>query len=100
MTGRNAGATRVQWWTDGRKPVSSRAAGMAAVWKRVDMVPSKARRRANGDGTLFYEHARARWRGAVAWTDSAGILRRRSFSGRTKADVRRRMQAVTADLMV
>ena len=39
-----------------------------------------------------------RWRGAVAWTDPDGKPRRRAFSGKRQADVRRRMDELRAEL--
>ncbi len=62
------------------------------------MAESTARRRANGEGYLKHDPKRDRWRGAVAWTDPDGTPRRRAFSGRRQADVRRRMDELRAEL--
>lgn len=59
---------------------------------------TRRKRRTNGDGTLFEDKARGRWRGAVAWTDPDGTLQRRSFSGKTRSDVKARMDRLRSDL--
>src|SRR5262245_52505285 len=55
------------------------------------------RRRASGEGSI-YRTADGRWRGAVAWTDHTGALRRRFVSGPTAAVVRERVASLRADL--
>jgi len=62
------------------------------------MAESTARRRANGEGYLKHDPKRDRWRGAVAWTDPDGTPRRKAFSGKTRTDVRRRMDELRAEL--
>jgi integrase len=62
------------------------------------MAGSTVRRRGNGEGYLKHDPKRDRWRGAVAWTDPDGTPRRRAFSGKTRADVRRRMSDLRAEL--
>lgn len=54
-------------------------------------------RRANGEGSLYEDTARGRWRGFVSWTDQDGKLRRRSWSG-TKAHVKREMAKAQREL--
>lgn len=58
--------------------------------------PTRSRRRANGEGSI-YEY-RGRWRGAVTWTDTAGIRQRRTIAGKTQAEVRRALAELTAQL--
>lgn len=55
------------------------------------------RHRGNGEGSLYYVKSEDRWRGALSWTDEAGIPRRRTVSGKY-ADVRRRLAKIRADL--
>jgi integrase len=62
------------------------------------MAQSTARRRGNGEGSLFHDKARNRWRGMVAWTEPDGTLRRRTVSGETQAEARRKVAALRADL--
>jgi integrase len=62
------------------------------------MAESTARRRGNGEGYLKHDPTRDRWRGAVAWTEPDGTPRRRAFSGKRQADVRRRMDELRAEL--
>ena len=54
-------------------------------------------RRANGEGSLYEDKARGRWRGFVSWTDQDGKLRRRSWSG-TRAHVKREMGKLQQEL--
>src|SRR6187200_2413237 len=56
------------------------------------------RRRANGEGYIAEDKKRGRWRGAVAWTDPDGTLHRRSFSGRTRSEVKARMDRLRSDI--
>ncbi len=56
----------------------------------------KARRRANGEGSIY--PYRGGWRGAVTWTDPDGTRHRKVVSAKLKDDVRRRVSAIVADL--
>ena len=56
----------------------------------------KARRRANGEGSIY--QYRGGWRAALVYTDPDGTRRRRTVSGKTQADVRRTLSALRADL--
>ena len=80
----------------GGKPEAVKVALLYA--RTATMVESTARRRANGEGYLKHDATRDRWRGAVAWTDSHGHCGGRAFSGRRQADVKRRMDALRAEL--
>ena len=62
------------------------------------MAESTVRRRGNGEGYLKHDPKRDRWRGAVAWTDRDGTPRRKAFSGKSRADVKRRMDALRTEL--
>jgi integrase len=55
------------------------------------------RRRANGEGSVYLTSG-GRWRAALTWTDGSGRRQRRVLSGKTQADVRRRLGALRADL--
>jgi integrase len=55
-------------------------------------------RRANGEGYLKHDPKRDRWRGAVAWLDPDGTLKRKAFSGPTRAAVRDRMDDLRSEL--
>lgn len=58
-----------------------------------------ARRRGNrspGEGSIY--PYRGRWRGAVSWTDRDGIRQRRTVYGKTQAEVRRQLAAISIDL--
>lgn len=55
-------------------------------------------RRANGEGSLRHDKARDRWRGAVAWLEPDGTLRRKAFSHRSKAVVRGKMADLQREL--
>lgn len=59
---------------------------------------TKPRRRANGEGSIYYVEADGRWRGALAWTDEASRSRRRTVTGRTQGDVRRKLTELRAEL--
>lgn len=56
------------------------------------------RRRANREGTIYHVPAENRWRAALSWTDEAGRRHRRIVSGKTQADVRRRLGELTSAL--
>jgi integrase len=56
------------------------------------------RRRANREGSIYHLPAENRWRAALSWTDETGIRHRRVVSGKTQADVRRKLGALRADL--
>jgi integrase len=60
-------------------------------------VPRKARRRANGEGSI-YKDASGRWRGAVTWTDSEGRTQRRTVSAVLRNDAKRRLGVLRAEL--
>lgn len=53
-----------------------------------DPKTDKAPRRANGEGSL-YPTSEGRWRGALTFVDGAGVRRRKTVSGRTRAAVRK-----------
>jgi integrase len=55
------------------------------------------RRRANGEGSI-YETAEGRWRGAVTWLDAAGRRQRRTVSGKSQGEVRKRLSALRSEL--
>lgn len=54
-------------------------------------------RRGNGEGSI-YETADGRLRGAIAWTDAHGDRHRRVVAGRTRAEVRRALGVIRAEL--
>jgi integrase len=84
---------------DGPEVRVPEAVAVALLYGRIaTMVESTARRRGNGEGSLKHDMARDRWRGAVAWTDPDGTPRRRWYSGKTRADVKRRMDKLRAEL--
>jgi len=58
--------------------------------------PTRTRRRANGEGSIY--PYRGRWRGAASWTDDAGIRQRRTVNGKTQAEVRRALTELTGQL--
>ena len=53
--------------------------------------PKRPRRRASREGSIYYVESEQRWRAALTWTDEAGKRHRRQLSGRTQAEVRRRL---------
>lgn len=58
----------------------------------------QARRRANREGTIYHVPSENRWRAALTWTDAEGKRHRRVVSGKTQAEVRRRLGELRADL--
>lgn len=62
------------------------------------MQESNVRRRGNGEGSLYFDKKRGRWRGAVAWTDPDGQTHRKSITGTGYADIRRKVAAVRSEL--
>lgn len=58
----------------------------------------RPRRRANREGSIYHVPGEDRWRAALSWTDASGVSHRRVVSGKTQADVRRRLAALRADL--
>lgn len=56
-----------------------------------------ARRRANGEGSI-YRTKNGRWRGAASWIDASGQRHRKYVTAKTQADVRRRLAQVQAEL--
>lgn len=56
------------------------------------------RRRANREGTIYHVPSEKRWRAALTWTGADGIRHRRTVSGKTQADVRRRLGELTTAL--
>lgn len=44
----------------------------------------------NSDGTLFYDEKRKKWRLQISYYSSMGELKRKSFSGDTKAEVKKK----------
>jgi integrase len=58
----------------------------------------RSRRRANREGTIYHTPVENRWRAALTWTDESGKRHRRVVSGKTQADVRRRLGELRADL--
>jgi integrase len=61
-------------------------------------IASRSRRRANREGSIYFVESEGRWRAAVTWTDAEGRQRRKQISGRTQADVRKRLAALRTDL--
>jgi integrase len=60
------------------------------VTEHTTVGPRRARRRSPGEGSVYQDRP-DRWRAAVAWVDSTGVLRRRTVTGRTQAEARRRL---------
>lgn len=58
--------------------------------------PTRSRRRANGEGSIYQD--RGRWRGAATWTGPDGKRRRRVVSGTTQAEVRGKLAELTAQV--
>ena len=58
--------------------------------------PTRPRRRANGEGSIYAY--RGRYRGALTWTDRDGIRKRHTVYGKTQADVRRELDALRVEL--
>jgi integrase len=58
--------------------------------------PTRARRRANGEGSIYSD--RGRWRAALTWTDAAGIRQRRTISGKNQAEVRKQLAELRGQL--
>lgn len=56
------------------------------------------RRRANREGTIYHVASENRWRAALTWTDDAGKRHRRIVSGKSQADVRKRLGQLRSDL--
>ncbi|MBA2254441.1 MAG: site-specific integrase, partial [Chloroflexi bacterium] len=59
---------------------------------------TKPRRRANGEGSIYFIEGEGRWRGALTWTDDDGRQRRRAVTGKTQADVRRKLTGLRGEL--
>ena len=58
--------------------------------------PTRSRRRANGEGSIY--PYRGRWRGALSWLDADGKRQRRTVHGSAQADVRRQLADLRAQL--
>ena len=58
--------------------------------------PKAARRRAAGEGSIFHLPSENRWRAALTWTDDTGKRHKCIVSGKTQADVRRKLGALRA----
>jgi len=58
--------------------------------------PTRSRRRANGEGSIYAY--RGRYRGALTWTDRDGTRKRHTVYGKTQADVRRELDALRVEL--
>lgn len=52
-------------------------------------------RRANGDGSLYYDEKRKIWRGAVVTgNDAMGKRKRKYVSGKTQTEVKQKMKQI------
>lgn len=61
---------------------------------------AKARKKGNGEGSIVEDKKRRRWRGylSVGYDSTTGKVKRKTFSGKTKAEVRDKMAAFSNEL--
>lgn len=61
---------------------------------------AKARKKANGEGSIVEDKKRRRWRGylPVGYDSTTGKVKRKTFSGKTKEEVRSKMDAFKTEL--
>ncbi len=58
---------------------------------------TRTRRRSRGEGSV-YKTAEGRWRGAAAWTEPDGTVRRRVVSGKTAAEARDKLDGLRREV--
>ena len=59
---------------------------------------TKKSKNANGEGSLFYDEQNNRWRIQVSYKTPNGETKRKSFSGKTKTEVREKKSKFLFDI--
>ena len=52
----------------------------------------KASKRANGDGTIYFDEKQKTWRAEIQWVDSAGVTHRKSWKDKKQASIKTKMR--------
>lgn len=58
------------------------------------------KRNSNGNGSIFYDEARKRWRAQIQWTDKAGERHNKKFVGAKKSEVKNRLDEFRRQLLI
>ena len=58
------------------------------------------KRNSNGNGSIYYDEARKRWRAQIKWTDKAGEKHVKKFVGAKKTEVKGRLDEFRRQLLI
>lgn len=61
---------------------------------------TKKTRASNRNGTIYHDEARNKWVAEISWTDRAGVLRRKKFSGKTRMAVKTKLDSFRRQLLI
>lgn len=57
-------------------------------------------RRRNGEGTIYFDESRNRYRAEIQYRDSNGEKKKKKFSGKTKREVKEKLEAFSTTLLI
>ncbi len=60
----------------------------------------KASKRANGDGTIYFDEKQKTWRAEIQWVDSAGVTHRKSWKDKKQASIKTKMKEFKKQLLL
>ncbi len=59
-----------------------------------------ATRKDNGQGSIYFNEKKGYWYATIQWTDSSGKKRKKDFSGKTKAAVKKKLDEFKKELLL
>lgn len=60
----------------------------------------KAKKRSNGEGTVYFIESEKRWRAEITWFDNAGRKRRKSWTSQKQSEVRNNLAEFKKQLLI
>ena len=60
----------------------------------------KASKRANGEGTIYFDEKQKTWRAEIQWVDSAGVTHRKSWKDKKQASIKTKMKEFKKQLLL
>ncbi len=59
-----------------------------------------AARKDNGQGSMYYDEGKGYWYAEIQWKDSTGTKKRKKFSGKSKASVKKKLEEFKKELLL
>lgn len=59
-----------------------------------------ATRKDNGQGSIYFDESKGYWYARIQWTDSAGDRKKKTFSGKTKTAVKKKLDEFKKELLL